>query len=89
MNRRLLGINRKKRTFVGAVLSMSFVVGSCPSIAFDSELGRAFREAYVPGLVQGLSTAVTTPENTEAGLRQTVTAFLDGIGTLLTPESAR
>lgn len=73
----------------GALLSLPFVVGSCPSVAFDSELGRAFREAYVPGLIQGLSTAVATPENTEAGLRQTVTALLDGIGTLLTPESAR
>ena len=89
MNRRIVRISRRKRTLMGVVLSLTFGVGSCPSISFDSELGRAFREAYVPGLVQGLSTAVSTPENTEAGLRQTLTALIDGIGTLLTPEDAR
>ncbi len=89
MNRRMLQINRKKRLLTGLMLSSSFVVGSCPSFGFDSEVGRVFRQTYVPGLVSGITTAVTTPENTEAGLRQTLVALIDGIGTLLTPQDAR
>jgi len=89
MNQHILRIRRKQRAFAAAMVSSMLFIGNCPSIPFDSELGRAFREAYVPGLVQGLTTAVTTPEQTEAGLRQTLTAFLNGVGTLLTPEDAR
>lgn len=89
MNRHVMRMNRKKRAMTAALVSSMLFIGNCPSIGFDSELGRAFREAYVPGLVQGLTTAITTPEQTEAGLRQTLTAFLDGVGTLLTPEDAR
>ena len=89
MNRRIHQINRKKRALTAALMSSMLFIGNCPSIGFDSELGRVFREAYVPGLLQGLTTAITTPEQTEAGLRQTLTAFLDGVGTLLTPEDAR
>lgn len=85
---RTVRINRWKRNVMAILVAGTFI-GSCPDIGYDTDLGRIFRQAYVPGLIEGLSTAVTTPDNTEAGLRQTVTAFLNGVGTLLTPEAAR
>ena len=63
--------------------------GGCALLDGDSELSRVFREAYVPGLLEGLSTAVTTPENAEAGLRRTATAFFEGVAAVLTPEPGR
>lgn len=90
MNRhRFVRVSRCRRAIATLLCSGSLFIGSCPSIGFDTELGRVFRQAYIPGLVQGVTTAVTTPANTEAGLRQTLTALIDGIGTLLTPEDAR
>lgn len=87
--RHAVRISRWKKITVAALVSSTFLLGGCPNIGYDTDLGRVFRQAYVPGLIDGLTTAVTTPADAETGLRATVTAFINGVGTLLTPENAR
>ena len=61
----------------------------CDMLSPSTDIAQVFRQAYVPGLIEGLTTAVSSPENVDAGLRRTVTAFLEGIGAVLTPEGSR
>ena len=76
---------RRVRIFCTGLLSGFLLLAGCDLLDPDTDIARAFRQAYVPGLIEGLSTAVTTPDNAEAGLRRTVTAFLEGLGAVLTP----
>ena len=53
----------------------------------DSDIAKRFREGYTPGLVDGLSTFITDPENAEAGLQQTGAALFEGLGAILQPRT--
>jgi hypothetical protein len=53
----------------------------------DSDLGKRFREGYAPGLVDGLSAAITDPAEAETGFRQAGVALIDAIGALLQPRT--
>jgi len=67
--------------FAAALLAVNSITGGC----LNSDIAKRFRSAYVPGLVSGLATAVTTPDQAEAGLRQSLAALIDGLGAVLTP----
>jgi hypothetical protein len=69
------------------MLSSFLMLSGCDLLDPSTEISRIFRQAYVPGLLEGLSTAVTTPDNAEAGLRRTVTAFFEGLGAVLAPQN--
>lgn len=72
-----------------SILSGFLVLSSgCDLLDSSTEISRVFRQAYIPGLLEGVSTAVTTPENAEAGLRRAVTAFFEGLGAVLAPSDA-
>jgi hypothetical protein len=49
----------------------------------NSELAKRFREAYAPGLIAGLSSAVASPGSAEAGLRDALAALINGLGALI------
>jgi len=72
-------ITRRAGRVFAALLAANSIVGGCLS----SEIGKRFRDAYVPGLVAGLSTAVTTPDQADAGLRQSLAALIEGLGAAL------
>ncbi len=77
--------HRRLRIVTAASLMSSVVLslGGC----WDSEIAKRFRDAYAPGAVTGLSTALGTAGQTEAGLRQMGTALADGIGAIIQPRS--
>lgn len=54
---------------------------------WSSEVARRFREAYGPGLVEGLSAALTNPTQSEAGLRRAGAALLEGLGAIIEPRT--
>ena len=74
---------RAKIALATALVSTAFADG-----CFDSAIALRFREAYQPGLTEGLSSAITDPTNAEAGLREAGAAFLDGLGAILQPRSS-
>ena len=53
----------------------------------QSDIAKRFREGYAPGFVSGVSNALTDPDNAEAGVRQAVAAFFDGLGAVLQPRT--
>lgn len=81
-------LKRMKLALLGSMLGSTMMIGNCLSLDVDSDIFTVFREAYVPGLVSGLSTAVSNPDQQEAGLRQTVVAFIEGLGAVLQPEGS-
>ncbi len=83
MQRNRRSIRRVQRFL--AYAASAFLIAGPP--CFDSDIGRRFREAYGPGLVDGLSTVITDPTNAEVGLRQTGAALFDGLGAILQPRT--
>jgi hypothetical protein len=72
----------KKATVVCAALLMGQVLeAGC----LDSSIALRFREAYAPGLVAGLSTAISNPADSETGFRQAGAALFEGLGAILLP----
>ena len=55
---------------------------------FDSDIAKRFRDAYVPGFTQGLSTALGTAGQAEAGLRQMGVALANAIGAVIQPRTS-
>lgn len=86
MRKRMRFLKRMRVAMVCAATSSVLGIGSC--IDVDSDVFTVFREAYVPGLVQGLTTAVTSPDQADAAFRQTVVAFIEGIGAVWQPENS-
>ncbi len=72
-----------RRLTVVLSFSAPIMFGDC----LDSEMAKRFRETYLPGLVDGLSAAVTQPESAEDGLRQAGVALIEGIGAALQPRT--
>jgi hypothetical protein len=73
------------KPFLAATLAASlFAFDGC----LDSDIAKRFREAYAPGFISGLSTAVGTPGQAETGLRQMGTALAEGLGAILQPRTA-
>lgn len=73
------------------VIRVTLAVGFCGTAmeagCLDSEIAKRFRSATEPGLVQGLSSAVGDPANSETGLRQAAQALLDGLGAIIQPRT--
>ena len=88
MRTRIRTLRRMKIAMFGTMAGSTMMIGNCLSLDVDNDLFTVFREAYVPGLVSGLTTAVSNPDQAEAGLRQTVVAFIEGIGAVLQPEDS-
>ncbi|MBN2561339.1 MAG: hypothetical protein JXQ75_10460 [Phycisphaerae bacterium] len=55
---------------------------------FDSDIAKRFREAYAPGFIEGLSTALGEAGQAEAGLRQMGTALADALGAVIEPRTS-
>lgn len=71
------------------VILITGAVGVLPigNGCFDSSIVKRFREAYEPGLVAGLSAAVTDPANSQIGFRQTATALFEALGAIIQPRT--
>ena len=77
-------LRRKTKIALAAVLVSTAFADGC----FDSAIALRFREAYGPGLTQGLSAAITDPSNSETGLRQASAALIEGLGAIFQPRSS-
>ncbi len=75
-------LNHKLIRRAGRLLALAFAchgIGGC----LDSEVAVRFRNAYVPGLMEGLVTAVSAPGQAEEGLRRTWAAIYEGLNAAL------
>ncbi len=75
---------KKAKVFMAALLLGQAFEEGC----LDSSIAMRFREAYTPGLVAGLSTAISDPTNSEAGFRQAGAALFEGLGAILLPRGS-
>jgi len=80
----IVRVHHKLTSRAGRLFAALFVCHSIVGGCMDSEIGKRFRTAYVPGLVEGLSTAVSTPGDAETGLRRAWAALFEGLGAALT-----
>lgn len=72
-----------------AVLAVVAALVACPyETCISTDLAKRFREAYAPGLIAGLSAAITTPTDPDTGIRQAWAALIDGLGALLNVQPA-
>ncbi|MCG8408092.1 MAG: hypothetical protein MI923_23075 [Phycisphaerales bacterium] len=67
-------------------------IGTCGTAlmttgCLDSEIAKRFRQAVIPGLVEGWSAALLDPANAETGLRQSGAAVLEAIGSIIQPRT--
>ena len=87
--KRMVRWNRRVRWLTATMMTCYGL--SLGNGCMDSEIAKRFREAYVPGLMEGLSTAVSAPGQAEAGLRIAWAALMNGIGAMFdvrTPSSS-
>ena len=84
--RKLARWHRRLRvaTAAGLMSSVFMPLGGC----WDSEIAKRFREAYAPGFISGLSTALGTAGQAEAGLRLMGKALADGLGAIIQPRTS-
>ena len=84
--RKLARWHRRLRiaTAAGLMSGVFLQLGGC----WDSEISKRFREAYAPGFISGLSTALGTAGQTEEGLRLMGEALADGIGAIIEPRTS-
>lgn len=83
MIRRARWVRRLRAGIVLALCGGAVQFSGC----MDSEIMKRFREAYAPGLVEGLTTALAAPGDAEEGLRRTATAFAEGLGAVIEPRT--
>ena len=77
--------NRRIRlTLATGLLGCVSMFGGC----WDSDIAKRFREAYGPGLVEGLSDAITNPAQSQLGFRRTATALFEGLGAIIQPRTS-
>ncbi len=82
---RIPALHRRVRLVLAATLaSGAMFFNGC----LDSEIGKRFRDAYATGFAEGLSMALGTPGQAEAGLRQMGQALADALGAVITPRSS-
>ncbi len=75
MKNRWLRWHRKIKLLCATALTATVFSGGC----LDSDIAKRFRQAYVPGLTEGLKMAVLQPGDAEAGLRRAWAALNEGI----------
>ena len=75
---------RRAGKLFAALCACHGLAGGC----LDSEVAVRFRNAYVPGLMEGLSTAVSAPGQSEDGLRRAWSAMFDGLSAALMGDDA-
>lgn len=81
---------RKKRTsrdFKSVLLFAGVLVSSMGMDCLDSDIAKRFREVAGPGITEGFSSAVTDPDNAEAGFRDVGAAILEGLGGIFNPRT--
>lgn len=82
-----MSLRQRRRARRVAVVLASMV--GLPAIGcFDSEIAKRFRDAYAPGLIEGLSTAVLVPGDSETGLRRAFAALFEGLGAVVQTRDA-
>ena len=80
-------INYKLSRRAGRLLAVMLAchgIGGC----LDSAVAVRFRNAYIPGLMEGLVTAVSAPGQSEDGLRRTWAAMFEGLSAALIGDGA-
>lgn len=68
----------------GLLASGPFLFDGC----MDDEIAKRFREAYAPGFIEGLSTALGQAGQAEAGLRRMGTALANALGAVIEPRTS-
>ena len=86
---RLNHMNYKLARRAGRLLALAFACYGIAGGCLDSAVAVRFRNAYVPGLMAGLSTAVSAPGQAEDGLRQAWSAMFDGFAAALMGDGAK
>jgi hypothetical protein len=89
MNVKVLAKCRRRVTAILCSLLASgpFLLNGC----MDDDAVKRFRDAFAPGLTEGLSTALGADGQGAAGLRRMGTALADGLGAIIqarTPASS-
>jgi len=80
--RRLMRARRRLTLLLtGAVLPS--VLNGC----WSSDIARRFRAGMMPGFVDGITSAITDPDNAVQGFRVSLASLFDGLGALLEPLS--
>ncbi len=74
---------RVKHALAAGLTASGFLFNGC----FDTEVAKRFREAYTPGFIQGLSTALGQAGQAEAGLRQMGVALAQALGGVIQPRT--
>lgn len=78
-------VRRRRRL----LLAVSAALVACPMEGcLTSTLAKRFRDAYAPGLAEGLALAVSQPGTSEAGLRRAWSALFEGLGALVQTRNA-
>lgn len=81
---------KRLRRFVLAFVASLPAFGLPTVDCLDHDAVKRFRESAGPGLVEGFGSALTDPQNAEAGLRQAGAAIFQGVGGIIqtrTPSS--
>ncbi len=84
-------MTRLPRICRSAKIALAATLASGPLLfngCLDSEIGKRFREAYATGFAEGLSTALGTAGQAEAGLRQMGQALADALGAVIAPRES-
>lgn len=80
-------VSQTSRSFKRAFLLACVLVSSMGMECLDSDIAKRFREVAGPGITQGFSSAVTDPDNAEAGFRDVGAAILEGLGGVFNPRT--
>ncbi|OWY72823.1 hypothetical protein B7486_00310 [cyanobacterium TDX16] len=79
--------SRKFTNFKIGLLLTCLLVSSMGMDCLDSDIAKRFREVAGPGITEGFSSAVTDPDNAEAGFRDVGAAILEGLGGIFNPRT--
>lgn len=78
---------RKFNNLNKGLLLTCLLISSMGMDCLDSDIAKRFREVAGPGITEGFSSAVTDPENAEAGFRNVGAAILEGLGGIFNPRT--
>lgn len=80
-------LHRELRWIRSAVVYSLMATALSSTGCWESDLAKRFREAYAPGFIQGMSTALAQPGQAEAGLRQMGVALAEALGDVIQPRT--
>jgi len=80
---------RRLRRSRRVLFALSALLIACPlEGCLTSTIAKRFRDAYAPGLAEGLALAVLQPGNAETGLRAAWAALLEGLSAAVATRDA-